>query len=190
MSNNKKKIITIGAVAIGVLTVVTIIILVLISIKKNDQEMKEKEAKVISDYDKFKGNVVLFTSVRDKVYSNIFNDLYYTTMTANHESWQVILTEYKDTVIKIEASSSSLEKNCFHIIYKNQKTNKLCNSFKKNNELIINYYVKDIKKYNNYINKYNDWVKNNPDYKALELFDLGKFKAYIDYNNDKIFSGK
>ena len=66
--------------------------------------------------------------------------------------------------------------------------NSKCNNYKAIYEQVVNYYVTDIKNYNNNIKKYNEYQKSINSNLILNIYKTDK--DYIDYNEDKIFDGK
>ena len=81
-----------------------------------------------------------------------------------------------------------MEKLCSNVYYPDGNINAKCSEFGGVYEQIVNAFVSDIKLYNDNINKYNEYAKENGSDTSLEAYKTEK--KYIDYNKDKKFDGK
>ena len=180
-----------------VICLISTIVIVLISFgiisfinvnKEKQNELNNNMTTVNDNYDKLKINVNTFNENRINVYSNVLNNFYYEEVENNYNYWNEYFNNYEKSVIDIENIIASLDKVC-NIEYFDNNVNKKCITYKETYENVINTFVTDINLYNKQLNEYNNWIKEEKIEKELVSVYTSKFK-YIDYNNDKVYSGK
>ena len=74
------------------------------------------------------------------------------------------------------------------IYYNDASVNSQCSNYKNIYEQVINYFVGDIKLYNDNVLKYNEYQKSIQS--SLLVNNYVTDKNYIDYNGDKKYEGK
>ena len=77
---------------------------------------------------------------------------------------------------------------CEDVYYNDLSVNNQCGNYKNIYEQVNNYFVSDIKLYNDNVSKYNDYQKSI--YSSLIINNYDTNKNYIDYNGDKKYEGK
>lgn len=183
--NKKKKLILI--VSIVVIFLLGILFFIH-SILKDQEETAATMNLILKDYDQFEDRVLNFNDKRDQIYSSIFVETYYDTIKVNYGTWNLAFQEYEKEVDRVLDVSKNLKKYCNGVYYSKSDVNKKCNSFSSLYEEVINTFVSDVSSYNKIIDNYNDYVKENGGTDLLEKYSTTK--KYVDYNQDKKYSGK
>ena len=98
------------------------------------------------------------------------------------------LTAFEEMVDSINNKTKTLETLCDDVYYPDSSINNKCSNYKNIYEQVNNYYVLDIKTYNDNIKKYNDYQKSKKSNLSLKKFTTKK--DYIDYNEDGKIEGK
>ena len=98
------------------------------------------------------------------------------------------LSNYENLVDELTKNTNNLDKLCNNMYYSSSDTNSKCNNYKSIYEQVVNYFVNDIKVYNDNVNKYNKYQEDNNS--ELRISKYSTKKKYIDYNKDKKFDGK
>ena len=105
---------------------------------------------------------------------------------SNYDSGVIKLQDYEVTANKIFGYKEFLQDNCSDIIYNDSDVQSKCDSMLISYETANNYFVKDINKWNEFVNNYNNQLEDEL-YKR-SLFDLKR--DYIDFNDDGEYLGK
>lgn len=159
------------------------------SFKVDRQETLALMKEVNEDYPKFNKNMTEFVNKRNAFYKQK-EEIYLEDMGKNTAAWITFMNEYAKIIENIESSSKRLKGHCknnFGDI--NAKTQ--CNQFRVNYEAANNYYITDIKAYNNIVKEYNEWLINHSSsYPKLNEISLSIYKDYIDYDEDGEYFGK
>jgi len=187
---NKKKIILIISIILVIISILGLLVYNFYKGYKEDKRKTEETIKNInSNYDNFIVGLNELNLIREKVYSEIFKETYYTDMQNNIDNWNSILNEYSKTVKNLDNNSNFLKENCNNLKFYNSELNQKCTLFIDNYEIMINYYMSDIKAHNDNIDSYNTWVLENTDksYKIIDKFVNNYYTEYVDYNNDRVF---
>lgn len=165
-------------------SILFIIIIVVITLGiVNGSKKNTENINIIKDnYQSLIDEIANYNTIRSD-YIELSKNFYLETYDKNHDKYLDILTKYNENIKKIDNTINNLLKPC-EKIYKNKDINKICSSYHKTYEKVINLYVSDLLTYNENITKYNT-------YKNLSI---DKFKMihsdYIDYNHDGIYEGK
>ena len=175
----KKKVVII--ISVIVFLVLLIGLVIGININNKIKIMNDNMIVIQKEYDKIRDNVLEYNNIRSE-YLDLTNDFYYETFMDKYQEYTSLLDRYDKVIDKIDNSILEIDKKC-NIVYKDDNTNKICNSYKKLYEKIINLYVMDGNNYNKRVEGYNSY-KND----SIELHDI-KYKDYIDYNNDNKYEG-
>lgn len=141
---------------------------------------------VINLYKPFTSNIEKFNQLRDDLYINVFSEIYYDNLNENILNIKEKLKEYENLTDEVIKDAKTLESYCTNVYYTKSSVNTKCNNYKINYEKTVNYFVSDIKKVNDVIEKYNNYQmqENN----KLDLYKTNK--KYIDYNKDRKYEGK
>lgn len=185
----KKKAFKIIAIVLGVLVVIAgSITWFFLSIKKDQRATKERVEVVVKTYKTFSDEVDKFNDIRNDLYLNVFDNIYYETMGQSDASVKETLKKYEDTVDNIAKTTNDMKNLCGDIYFTDAKARTKCEGYGSVYEQIVNAFVSDIGVYNKSIDEYNDYQKEKNSDAKLEHYKTTK--KYIDYNNDKKYEGK
>ena len=143
---------------------------------------------VTDQFEDFSTNTSLFETARDNLYAEVLSNLFFDTMLQNDQNVKTLLSNYENMVDEITKQVQGLDKLCNDVYYPDGSVNNKCSNYKVIYEQIVNYFLSDINVYNENIKKFNEYQKsiNSP----IALKEYSTNKKFIDYNNDKEFSGK
>ena len=157
-------------------------------LKADHQEVLRRMEDVSGIFEAFSTNITIFEEARDELYNDVLGNVYYDTMFATDEEVKGKIKEYEGIVDEIEKGTKKLDKLCGKVYYPDSDANNKCANYKSIYEQVINYFVTDIKTYNDNVSKYNEYQN------AIQSeFVIGEYKTkrdYIDYDGDKIFAGR
>lgn len=178
---------------IGILFIIIVILFILAwiwasGLKEDQKETKKTMKLVLESYDNFNNRVEEFSNFRNKFYE-MKEDLYLETLNENAEEWNKFISDYAKSIEEVEKASKNLKDNC-KIKYGDVNTNSKCTTFKANYEAANNYYISDIKLYNDLIDDYEKWDKEEGNHAKVEKGTYPVYKKYIDFDNDGEYFGK
>lgn len=155
-------------------------------------DMSKESANIINigeqvndNYSKFEQDIEVFNNERKIFNEEIVNNLFVEEVFDNYYDWIKILDNYHDSVSKINNYKKFLLDNCFYDDYINSNVKSKCNSMINSYETVINYYVKDIQRFNKLLEVYNDGKDEN---EYVQLYSLDGFNL-IDFNDDGKYKG-
>lgn len=181
-----KKIPTIFLI-VGILLVIIGISLTVFKVTNNDSKnKKEKENKILEEYEKFRNKVDNFNSSRDDYYNKVAKNLYPESVENNYENWISTLDVYTKATDEVEEGSSYLKDNCVNTYYSNNDVKNKCDAFVIAYETAINYYAKDVYAFNDNLNLYR---RNNIN-SNINIIDYELKYDYVDIDSDGKFWGK
>lgn len=181
-----KKIPTIFLI-VGILLVIIGISLTVFKVTNNDSKnKKEKENKILEEYEKFRNKVDSFNSSRDDYYNKVAKNLYPESVQNNYENWISTLDVYTKATDEVEEGSSYLKENCVNKYYSNNDVKNKCDAFVIAYETAINYYTKDVYAFNDNLNLYR---RNNINSNS-NIIDYELKYDYVDIDSDGKFWGK
>lgn len=181
-----KKIPTIFLI-VGILLVIIGISLTVFKVTNNDSKnKKEKENKILEEYEKFRNKVDNFNSSRDDYYNKVAKNLYPESVENNYENWISTLDVYTKATDEVEEGSSYLKDNCVNTYYSNNDVKNKCDAFVIAYETAINYYTKDVYAFNDNLNLYR---RNNINSNS-NMIDYELKYNYVDIDSDGKFWGK
>lgn len=181
-----KKIPTIFLI-VGILLVIIGISLTVFKVTNNDSKnKKEKENKILEEYEKFRNKVDNFNSSRDDYYNKVAKNLYPESVENNYENWISTLDVYTKATDEVEEGSSYLKDNCVNTYYSNNDVKNKCDAFVIAYETAINYYTKDVYAFNDNLNLYR---RNNINSNS-NIIDYELKYDYVDIDSDGKFWGK
>lgn len=181
-----KKIPTIFLI-VGILLVIIGISLTVFKVTNNDSKnKKEKENKILEEYEKFRNKVDNFNSSRDDYYNKVAKNLYPESVENNYENWISTLDVYTKATDEVEEGSSYLKDNCVNTYYSNNDVKNKCDAFVIAYETVINYYTKDVYAFNDNLNLYR---RNNINSNS-NIIDYELKYNYVDIDSDGKFWGK
>lgn len=174
---------------VGILLIISgLISSFIISFQNDKKETLKRESKVERIYNDFYNKSTRFNETREDIYNNILNDTYYDLVIENDSIYKNKFSDYELLVDKIEKLAKELKTLCTNVYYSSSSVNNKCSTYSVTYEQINNYFVTDIKLYNEYINKSNTYQRELSNNNVV-LGYVTK-KEYIDYNNDKDYDGK
>ena len=156
------------------------------SFAKDINDTKENMEIIEDKYNTFKDLLQSFNGDREIVFNDVFNNMFIENLESNYDGWVIKLQDYEMTANKIFAYKEFLIDNCNSIIYNDSDIQSKCDSMLISYETANNYFVKDINKWNEFVNSYNTQLEDEL-YKR-NLFDLNR--DFIDFNDDGEYLGK
>lgn len=160
----------------------------LISLQKDRSEVLRRMDDLDGEFETFSTNTSIFEEVRDELYNEVFGNVYYETMFDSDDSVKNKLSNYENLVDELVKNTKKLDKLCNNVYYPSSDINSKCENYKVIYEQVNNYFVTDIKVYNENVKKFNDYQKSINSAKSVKEYNTKK--KYIDYNGDKEFDGK
>ena len=149
-------------------------------------DAKENEKQIEEKYESMKVLLNEINDSRGNIYNLVINDLYIEKVESSYSTWYQTYQSYKTVIDKMEKYKTELNKRCFNILYQDSNIQSKCDSMMLSFETAINYYVKDVGKFNEFITNYNVG-KQEAEYK--QTIELGNYN-YIDFNDDGRYTGK
>ena len=159
-----------------------------LGLKQDHEATYNRMYKVDDEFEVFSTNTSVFESNRDELYNVVLSNVYYDTMFEEDKNVKNKLSNYENLVDELEKNTNNLNRLCNNMYYNDSSTNSKCKNYKSIYEQVVNYFVSDIKVYNENVNKYNKYQEENNSSLRIEKYKTTK--KYIDYNNDKKFDGK
>ncbi len=156
---------------------------------KNDKEETYKRMDTVSDsFESFSTNVSAFEDMRDELYNSVLSNVYYDSLYSNDTYIKTRLSNYENLVDELKKNTNNLDKLCTDVYYPESEINNKCINYKSIYEQVVNYFVSDIKTYNQNIVNYNNYQASLGSGLLLKSYKTNK--KYIDYNGDGSYDGK
>lgn len=159
-----------------------------LGLKQDHQETYERVNEVNNTFEVFSTNTTVFESLRDELYNDVFDNLYFDTMYQEDKNVRNTLSNYEHLVDELQKNTYELNKLCENAYYPDRLANSRCHNYKSIYEQVVNYFVGDIELYNENIEKYNEYQASLGTLYRLRSYNTNK--VYIDYNQDNKFDGK
>ena len=177
-------------ILIGFLLIVIGIISYIVINYNNDQaEVKKRMNIVLNTYDTFKTDVEKFNSIRDSIYNEVMQDMYYDTLKNNDVRYKELFSSYKESLEVIDKDYKKIEDKCINVLHPKAVVNNKCEAIVEGYEEVINTYVSDVERYNKNIKAYNKYVKENNS-NDFNLEEIKLDRDYLDINGDREYLGK
>ena len=179
---------------IGVVMIIIVIIFICAwiwvdGLKEDTAITKKKMDEVLDAYPKFNEEVDNFSKLRNQLYESK-EDLYLETLRDNAASWNTFMENYKNSIMKVEDTALILKKNCAEE-YGDVNVSSKCTTFKANYEAAHNYYISDVKMYNQMVDEYDVYnAEHGNGYAKVNKASYGPYDDYIDYDKDGEYFGK
>ena len=179
---------------IGVVMIIIVIIFICAwiwvdGLKEDTAITKKKMDEVLDAYPKFNEEVDNFSKLRNQLYESK-EDLYLETLRDNAASWNTFMENYKNSIMKVENTALILKKNCAEE-YGDVNVSSKCTTFKANYEAAHNYYISDVKMYNQMVDEYDEYnAEHGNGYAKVNKALYGPYDDYIDYDKDGEYFGK
>ena len=186
MSKKKKRIFLVTCVAFFLLIALFLLFFFLGFLE--DKEKTKEQMQIIQEaYVSFKTSIESYNDVYDKVYTTLFEGVYYETMEEEDFKRKAVLKEEEKIVQDVFTTSKMLKKVCDGIIYPDASINTKCSSFALAYEQVVNHFVSHVDAYNQQIKDYNMWASSH---QKTSLMSYETTFNYIDFDHDKVYSGK
>lgn len=158
-------------------------------LKEDTAATKKKMDEVLEAYLKFNEEVDKFSTLRNELYQNKEN-LYLETLRDNASTWNTFIDNYKAEIMKVEETAKILKENC-DLEYGDVNVSSKCTTFKANYEAAHNYYISDVKMYNEMVKNYEEYNREHGNqYSTVNEATYGPYTDYIDYDKDGEYFGK
>ena len=185
----KKSLTIIGAVMIIIVIIFICAWIWVDGLKEDTAITKKKMDEVLDAYPKFNEEVDNFSKLRNQLYESK-EDLYLETLRDNAASWNTFMENYKNSIMKVENTALILKKNCAEE-YGDVNVSSKCTTFKANYEAAHNYYISDVKMYNQMVDEYDVYnAEHGNGYAKVNKASYGPYDDYIDYDKDGEYFGK
>lgn len=158
------------------------------SFKEDREKTLANMDKITEEYKVYSDFVDQFNEIRNYLYLEVFNNIYFDSMELNDAKIKEQFTTYEKTVTDVTKSTKKLNELCGNAYFPNNGVNTKCKSHGTAYEQMVNGFVTDVNLYNSHIKKYNDYQKENNIPKKID--NIKTDKKYIDYNKDKKYDGK
>ena len=171
------------------LIVIGIISYIVINYNSDQAEVKKRMDAVVNTYSTFKTDVEKFNTIRDNIYTEVMQDMYYETLKNNDARYKELFNSYKEALKTIDKDYNIIEDKCVNVLHPKADVNNKCEAMIDGYEEVVNTYISDVESYNKNIKAYNNYLKeNNSTDKALEEIKLDR--DYLDVNGDREYLGK
>lgn len=189
MKIKNKKVFIIILVVVLIITAISLLTVNFVKNMKKDREETIKTMEQIREkYRTFSPLVEEFSEKRTEYYTMKDEKLYLENISDSKDEIISFMDEYSTLVYKVHNDSKYLEDNCMRK-YSDNRVNNTCNLFKQGYEAIMNYYMTDIKGYNEFVTSYNEWSKESNSALKLDKIEFDLYSDYIDYDKDGSFLG-
>ena len=171
------------------LIVIGIISYIIINYNDDQAEVKKRMDIVLNTYDTFKNDVNSFNTIRDNIYNEVLQDMYYETLKNNDTRFKELFNSYKESLEVIDKDYKKIEDKCINVLHPNADVNNKCEAMIVGYEEVVNTYISDVESYNKNITSYNSFLKEtNSTDTSLEEIKLER--DYLDVNGDREYNGK
>ena len=158
-------------------------------LKEDRKETQKKMDEIADAYPEFNQAVDDFSKLRNQFYE-YKEDLYLETLRENAEAWNTFMDSYAKGIQNVEDKALVLKKNC-EIEYGDVGASTKCMTFKANYEAAHNYYISDINMYNEMVDEYDKYNKENGGtFSTVNKAKYVVYKDFIDYDKDGESFGK
>ena len=179
---------------IGIVVLIIAVIFIgawfwVLGLQKDQEATKIKMDDIKEAYPNFNKVVDEFSSLRNQFYT-YKEDLYLDTLKTNADAWNTFMNTYALGIQKVEDAAKVLKDNC-NIEYGDISVSTKCDVFKANYEAAHNYYISDVKLYNQMIDEYDKYnLENGGTFAKVNKAEYKVYKDYIDYDKDGEYFGK
>ncbi len=160
----------------------------LMGLRTDKQMINKRMIDVSNEFEDFSTNTSLFETARDNLYEEILSNLFFDTMQQNDQIAKTRFSNYENMVDEISKQVKQLDHLCSDVYYPDSSVNNKCSNYQLIYEQVVNYFISDVKVYNENIKKFNEYQKSI--YSGVSLEEYSTTKKFIDYNKDKQYDGK
>lgn len=185
----KKSLMIIGIVIIIIVVVFIGAWIWIDGLKEDTTTTKKKMDEILEAYPKFNEEVDNFSTLRNQLYEYKEN-LFLETLRDNADAWNTFMENYRAQIMKVEDAASILKEDC-KIEYGDVNVSSKCTTFKANYEAAHNYYISDVKMYNEMVSDYEEYnAEHGNQYATVNKALYGPYDDYIDYDKDGEYFGE
>ena len=171
------------------LIIIGIISYVVINYNSDQAEVKKRMDEVRESYKVFKTDVDDVNSIRDDIYNEVMQDMYYQMLKDNDARYKELYQSYSDSLEKIDKDYDGVKDKCINVLHPEADVNNKCEAIVSSYEEVVNIYVSDVNSYNSLIDSYNKWLSdNNSTDTKLDKIKLDR--DYLDINGDREYNGR
>lgn len=159
------------------------------SLKHDKEEVASRMKTINATYEVFKRETEQFSTTRDNLYDNVFSELYFETLNLTIPGCLEELQKYEMVLDEVGKEAETLKNNCEDIYFPSSDVNTKCKTATSTYEEMFNYFINDITQVNQNIEEYNKYNQEN----ETGIAPVQKYnttKEYIDFNEDKKYTGK
>lgn len=158
-------------------------------LKEDRAATQAKMDEILEAYPNFNKAVDEFSNLRNQFYG-YKEDLYLETLRDNAEAWNTFMAGYANGIQKVEDTAKVLKEDC-QSEYGDVNVSSKCTTFKANYEAAMNYYISDVKMYNQMVDEYDKYnAQNGNKYPTVNEGKFPVYTDYIDYDKDGEYFGK
>ena len=157
-------------------------------LKADRKETLNRMVEVNDVFEIFSTNTTAFENLRDELYNEVLSNLYYDNMFESDGIIKTRLSNYESLVDELGKNAKTLKALCEDVYYPDGNVNNKCFNYKSIYEQVINFFLSDIKVYNDNVKTYNEYQTINGLTYVVKEYKTKK--KYVDYNEDGVFDGK
>lgn len=188
MKLKRKNIIILAIASICLIGLIIGIVIFVDNFKKDQKKTLEIVKNIKEEYKNFSPYTETFSEKRNKFYSLKEETMYLESFGEVQEEFITFLEEYNTFINEVDEKNEYLKNHCQRK-YSDGVANNKCELFKQGYEAIMNYYITDIKVYNDFVDIYNKWLEENGEEASLSKKELTLYSDYIDYDKDGKYLG-
>lgn len=163
----KKKQVIISGIVILVIALICLGVFFLYQrIEQTKRQQEEEMNNLKNTYELFKEDANNFNRVKEE-FDQKLSTIYYNTLASENPSILEQIEVYKQSKNNLIEIGNTLKDGCDK--YSSNLT-RICSSYEKSVTSAINVYESDIKRYNDLVKEYNNWVLENPEYESIKEF--------------------
>lgn len=154
----------------------------ILDLRKDQANVLKRMNDVSLVFEEYSATVSIYEEERDKLYSEVLNNLYYDNMYYTNEPVKERFNKYESLVNDIDKMRVKLDNYCTDVYYPDSSVNSKCSNYKSIYEQVVNYFLTDVNFYNKSINDYNEYISTSGS--VLTATEYETNYKFIDYNGD------
>ena len=181
-----KKNVIIMAIVGALLVFLGSLMFVINLIQTQNQEIETKENQLETYYKEFNELASQFADKRMEYTKAVVENMYYESVHDEYDNWIKEMKAYHGFVDQILTTAKPLENLCIEQVYTKEDLKNDCDTYVINYETVMNYFVKDVNEFNDFIDDYNSKYSA-----SISIYELDNNQYnYLDVNDDGKFIGK
>lgn len=162
---------------------------VIATMNEDKKELDATQEKINKEYEEFKAQADKFTDSRKVYQTTVVENLYIESVEEEYEIWMQSFANYKATVDAILEETKEIHGLCVGKEYPDSEVMTNCSSYMTNHETVMNYFVKDVDSFNEFMEDYYKDYQGDREKTPPYEIDTTVYK-YVDINDDGIFIGQ